>query len=98
LDFFITPLSGTNPSSHFLFYPEDETGVLLVVIPRPVKRPTPLLDLPQRLLLVLDFALLDSVSLLTQEALLESFRDSPNFMPFRKLAIVSISLSMAICS
>jgi hypothetical protein len=97
LDFFIILLSGTNPLSYFLFYPEDETGVLLVVIPRPVKYPILLLDLPQRLLLVLDFALLDSVLLLMQEALLESFCNSPNFMPFCKLAIVSISLSIAIC-
>jgi hypothetical protein len=86
------------PSSRFLFCPEDEIGVLLVVIPRPVKRPTLLLDLPRRLLLVLEFARLDFVPLPAQEALLESFRGSPNSMPFRKLAMVSILPSRAICS
>jgi hypothetical protein len=68
LDLFIVPLSGADPSSRFLFCPEDEIRVLLVVIPRPVKHPTLLLDLPRRLLLVLEFALLDSAPLSTQEA------------------------------
>jgi hypothetical protein len=71
--------------------------VLLVVIPRLVKRPTLLLDLPRRLLPVLEFARLDSVLVLTQEALLESFRGSLNFMPFRKLVMVSILPLMVTC-
>jgi hypothetical protein len=35
-DLFIPPRPSTNPSSLFLFYPEDEIIPLLVLIPRPV--------------------------------------------------------------
>jgi hypothetical protein len=78
-------------------YRKDETRMLLVVISRPVKHLTLLLDLPWRLVLVLEIALLDSALLSTQEALLESFCGKLNFMPFRKFAIVSILLLIAIC-
>jgi hypothetical protein len=62
----------TNPSSFFLFCPEEEIVVLLQPILRPVKRLRLLLYLPLRLL-VLD-PRLDSASLSTQNALLNNFR------------------------
>jgi hypothetical protein len=48
----MAPIAGADCSSPFLYSPEDEIEVLHVVIPRPVKCPMLLLDLPRRLLLV----------------------------------------------
>ena len=78
LDLFI-PLPSADPSSLFLFCPED-IDVLLVLIPRPVNRAVLLLNLPVRLL-VLEYAWLDSALSSTLEDLLESLRGAPNFKP-----------------
>jgi hypothetical protein len=58
LDLFITPSPSANPSSLFLFWPED-IDVLLVLIPSPVNRAALFLDPPVRLL-VLEYTRLDS--------------------------------------
>lgn len=96
LDFDRFGLPSTESSSLCLFCAEDESGVLFVLIPRPVKRVALLLDLTR--LLVLEYGLLDSALLLTQDALLESFRGAPNFIPLCKCAIVSGLSSIVICS
>jgi len=59
-DLLRAPISGADRLARFHFYSADEIEVLLLVIPRLVKRPMLLLDLPQRLLPALEFAQLDS--------------------------------------
>ena len=86
LDLFPRLLS-TNSLSLFIFCPEDEIIVLLVLIPSPVKRAALLLDLLR--LLVLEYVRLDSTLPSTQEALLESFLGALNFMPLWECAMVS---------
>jgi len=88
LNLFIPSRPPTNPSSFFLFCPDEENDVLLVLIPRPVERLTLLLVLSLRLL-VLELRL-DFASLSIQNALLENFRGAPNFMASSQISLTRI--------